>query len=982
MAEANKNTVAVPQLSGRLLAKNTIFNLSGQLLPMLVAVLTIPIIVKSLGTDRFGVLTLAWMVVGYFSLFDMRLGRATTKFVAEYLGEGDSSKINHLIWTSFLMLAGFGLLGTIIALALTPWLVNSLLNIPTDLLAESTRTFYLLAFSIPIVSMTAGIRGVLEAQQRFDYINYVKVPIAVSSFLSPLLVIPFSTSLFPIVGVLVLSRLGGLLAYFVFCLRTTPGLIHPRILNFKYVKTLLGYGGWLTISSVVWPLMTYMDRFVIGAMLTMTAVAYYVTPYELIAKLMVISGSVLSVMFPAFSMCSKGKHEKLLSLFQNTVRYLLIILVPIVFVIIIMAKPFFQVWLGNEFVMHSVLILQLLALGKLINSVSQVPSSAIQAMGRPDITAKLHLIELPVYLVMLWFFINSMGIVGAAVAWLVRVVIDSSLYFLIFYRLSPVKGGRRPAFKLNILVWAAFMIGGAFVIAMTAGIYLKILLVIAGLGLTAHICWRSFLEEDEKIYLRNILIKLRIGKSVKPAQASPNSNLKKRNEYSIQKLIRSVYFRNKGQILNRLDGYRQRQNHPVSELRKFQLEKIDRLLNHAFKNVPYYHGLLAKTDLLVGGEIRVRDFEQFCQIPLMTKAIIRKQGNSLYSRDHALRKSYMNSSGGSTGEPVRILQDKNYLIARRAGFLLAKGWRGVGPFDSEVIIWGSELDTFKGKKPLKSHIQDFLRNRIMINSFKMTTDDMMKYIGILNRHKPAMIRAYADSIYEIAAFARKNNIRIEPQRAIHAAACTLHDFMRKAIEEVFNCPVYNHYGCREVGGIASECGRHNGLHLLMENNYVEVLDSNGKPCKPGDEGRIVVTCLNNYSMPVIRYEIGDLGVFADGDDCACGCTYPRLASVNGRTSEVFRTRDGRVISPIYFAHLLGVVYKDSSIKRFQIVQKDYDKVQIKMVRQSEAGEKLLDDIRGKVRIVMGKDCDVEYKFVDNIEETATGKFRHTISEVK
>ncbi|MBD3217914.1 MAG: oligosaccharide flippase family protein [candidate division Zixibacteria bacterium] len=493
------------KLTGKLLAKNTVFNLAGHLIPMVVAVITIPIIIGALGVERFGILTLAWMVVGYFSLFDMGLGRATTKFVAEYLGLGDSKMAGRLIWASLLMLSGFGVLGTAIAILLTPWLVNSVLNIPSFLLEESIDAFYLLAFSIPIVSMTTGARGILEAQQRFDIVNYIKVPTYLTAFIAPLMVLPFSHSLFPIVAVLIGSRLLGLLAYMYFCMRTLPGMIRPSIPDLALIKQLLSYGGWLTLSHLIWPIMTYMDRFIIGAMVTMAAVAYYVTPYELVSKILIITGSVLAVAFPAMSMYAREQHEKFMQLFDRAIKYLLMILVPAIFVLIVLSKPILGIWLGKDFVIHSAIVLQLLALGKLINSIGQVPSSAVQAMGRPDITAKLHMIELPIYLVMLYLMVKYLGILGAAIAWTIRVAIDLGLYLIIFRRLSSMLSGLKPKFKFDLIVWSAFMMGAGFLLSAVTGPAVNIPAAILMLAGSAVICWHKFFDNDEKDFVRNFV---------------------------------------------------------------------------------------------------------------------------------------------------------------------------------------------------------------------------------------------------------------------------------------------------------------------------------------------------------------------------------------------------------------------------------------------------------------------------------------------
>src|SRR5215472_17352890 len=195
--------------SGRLLARNTIWNMLGQLLPMAVGVVAVPPLVRGLGVPRFGILSLAWIIIGYFSLFDLGIGRALTKLVADKLGSNQAGSIPPLVWTSLLLLLLLGGAGSAIALAASPWLIHHALNIPPELQAEALRSFYWLSLSIPLVTVTAGLRGVLEAQQRFRALTLIRMPMSVFSFVGPLLVLPFSRSLVPMNLVLIGGRVAG-----------------------------------------------------------------------------------------------------------------------------------------------------------------------------------------------------------------------------------------------------------------------------------------------------------------------------------------------------------------------------------------------------------------------------------------------------------------------------------------------------------------------------------------------------------------------------------------------------------------------------------------------------------------------------------------------------------------------------------------------------------------------------------------------------
>ncbi len=419
-----------------------------------------------------------------------------------------------------------------------------------------------------------------------------------------------------------------------------------------------------------------------------------------------------------------------------------------------------------------------------------------------------------------------------------------------------------------------------------------------------------------------------------------------------------------------------------SDNKKRELSKLNNLLTHAYNHVPYYNKLFKELDIVnEDGKVMLLNTEELSKIPILTKDIIRLEKDNIYSDDITQRESYKNSSGGSTGEPLSFMQDAKYAMSNRLSTQLAFSWNGCEPYDDKIIIWGAERDTFEGAKPLKSILKDFYQNVLTLNSFSLSEKDMREYIKILNKQQPTLIKAYAQSIFEIAKFAKKNKIYVKKQNAIHLAAGTVYDSMKDLIEEVFGCKAYNYYGSREVGSIASECSEQNGLHIMMEHTIVEILNENNEPCKYGEQGEIVVTTLNNYSMPLIRYKIGDIGVLQEFTECKCGCSYPKLEKVVGRTTDIFKTLTGSVVVPEYFIHLIGVVNNKGSIKLFQVVQEALDKIIVKIVKDGEIKEEEILDIEEKIKLVMGKECSVIFEFVEEIAKTPTGKHRYTISNI-
>jgi phenylacetate-CoA ligase len=169
---------------------------------------------------------------------------------------------------------------------------------------------------------------------------------------------------------------------------------------------------------------------------------------------------------------------------------------------------------------------------------------------------------------------------------------------------------------------------------------------------------------------------------------------------------------------------------------------------------------------------------------------------------------------------------------------------------------------------------------------------------------------------------------------------------------------------------------------MMEHTLVEVINDKGIPCEPGETGNIVITTLNNYSMPLIRYKIGDLGILTDDKECPCKCNYPMLKEVVGRNTDRFITQSGAVVMPEFFIHLIGVVCNRGNIKLFQVIQEDTSHIRVKIVKEGEISQENLTEISEKIGIVMGKECKIGFEFVDNIPKTSTGKYLYTISKVQ
>lgn len=485
-----------PLYSGRQLARNSLYNFAGLIAPLVVGFVAIPVLVAHLGTDRFGLLSLAWMVVGYFNIFDMGIGRATTKFVAEYDAQGRRAELPQLVTNALALAITGGLVGTLLVSALASQVVHNWLNVPVALQPEALATMYVVAISIPILLTNSCARGVLEAQQRFALSNSIRVPSSVSAFLVPLLVLPFSRNLFVIVLAMTVAKSMVMVAYLFFALKGLDIRRQGRLSRSLLVQ-LLGYGKWVTISNVIAPMMGQMDRMLVAGLLTLTAVAYYATPFDLMIKLFIIPTGIVTVLFPVFSAYTNGHRDQVIHLHQRAVRYIMLAMLPIAVGALTLAEPFLRLWLNADFAHHSALILQIMALGVVVNSMARVPLSAIEALGRPDMTALMYLVELPLYVTALWFATDRFGISGAAAVWTIRLVVESVVLFRMSARVIGT-GFQVVIPKPEILVYGALSLVMAAGVACIETIELRAFLGSILLALVLLFAWRFALSANER----------------------------------------------------------------------------------------------------------------------------------------------------------------------------------------------------------------------------------------------------------------------------------------------------------------------------------------------------------------------------------------------------------------------------------------------------------------------------------------------------
>jgi O-antigen/teichoic acid export membrane protein len=486
------------------LVNNVVFNLMSYTVPLLAAFFAVPILENHLGTDRFGLLTLAWTVIAYFGILDLGIGRALTQLVAAKLGTGKTDELPEVVYTALLLLFLLGTLGSIVAVWVIPLVAHQLLTVPDNMKQEALGCLYVLAVSLPVLICQPGLRGILEAHQEFKAISVVRIFIGGFTFLSPLLVLNISRNLSIIVLALVVGLLSSCIIFLIMCFRSISALRTCPVFGIRLFRQILRLGGWMTVSNLLSPIMINSERFLLGSLVSMAAVAYFAVPFEVVTKLLIIPGALATVLFPAISTSFQKDKKCVGEMFHRGIKILFILLFPCSIFVILFAREILQPWMGLSFAGNSYLVMQILAVGILVNGCASVPFVLIQGIGRPDITAKLHICELPIYLVIMWYLISLYGINGAAISWSLRVIVDGMVLFIVAIK--------EIGYRHQNKIWkAAFLSIAIIILAFLGSIQLSSDTKIIAFGIFSLIhlavSWSALFDRTDRLF---ILTKLRM----------------------------------------------------------------------------------------------------------------------------------------------------------------------------------------------------------------------------------------------------------------------------------------------------------------------------------------------------------------------------------------------------------------------------------------------------------------------------------------
>jgi len=414
----------------------------------------------------------------------------------------------------------------------------------------------------------------------------------------------------------------------------------------------------------------------------------------------------------------------------------------------------------------------------------------------------------------------------------------------------------------------------------------------------------------------------------------------------------------------------------AERMRELQETKLRRLVRHAYRHVPYYRERM-KAEGISPDDIRTLD--DLSKLPFLSKDDVRKHLYfDIMSDNHKKTEILKITTSGSTGEPFVCFVDRDQLEFRWAATIRAMEWTGWRMGDRQLRLWHQTLGMSK-TQVAREYADAFLMRRRFIPAYEMSDNTLRDFVQQIRTYQPALLDGYAESFNFLARYlAEHGQLGFQP-KGIMSSAQTLPEGSRKIIEDTFGCRVFDKYGSREFSGIAYECDAHQGHHVVGEGYIVEIL-KDGRPALPGEVGEVVITDLNNYCLPFIRYRIGDLAEAMDNSVvCACGRGLPRIGKIEGRVQSIIIGSKGQYVPGSFFAHLLKDY--DHAVRQFQIVQTERGAITFHVVKGKRYSDETLAEVLKTLHQFLGDDMKIEVLFQENIQLVRTGKRLATVSKL-
>jgi phenylacetate-CoA ligase len=438
-------------------------------------------------------------------------------------------------------------------------------------------------------------------------------------------------------------------------------------------------------------------------------------------------------------------------------------------------------------------------------------------------------------------------------------------------------------------------------------------------------------------------------------------------------IVRNILFpawvwKNRSSLLRELRQMEQIQYAPATTLRQLQAERLVALVGHAYATCPFYR---RKFDMAGVSPADIRSLDDTARLPITTKAEIQQCREDMISSAYRGRPLLRDMTGGSTGSPLVFHYDTVRRASRNAAVIRHNRWAGWDIGDRVALLWGAPRDAAKG---LKARLRARLLDRsVFLDASSIDSERMASFANFLAAEKPKVILGYANTLALFARFLLERRLNgIRPATVVSSAEVLTEDH-RMSIERALGCRVFNRYGCREFGVIASECEYHSGMHINADNLLVEVVAANRSVLDT--EGEILITDLRNLAMPMIRYRIMDRGILHSAP-CPCGRGLPLLAVPGGRVTDFLLTPQGTRVSGVVMATY--VITNIPGIQQIQFVQERQNSVTVRLVRGPEWNDAALAALTTKIHGFLGETIEVDTVFVDHIPQEPSGKYRFSI----
>jgi len=447
------------------------------------------------------------------------------------------------------------------------------------------------------------------------------------------------------------------------------------------------------------------------------------------------------------------------------------------------------------------------------------------------------------------------------------------------------------------------------------------------------------------------------------------------NKFYKYVLLPTYYVIHDNPVLRRLNELEISQNYELNEIKNIQFRSLKKLLLHAYNNVEFYK---KRFDAVNFNPNNFKNISEYNRIPYLTKYDIQNNLSQLIAKNYSKEDLITDSSGGSTGKPTNFYKDTYRHKIRRADQYRHDRWSGWDLGEKYVALWGAQRE-FDSKVSMKTKIiERYIQRVYTFNAFDISEENALKCINNLKYIRPSMILSYANVAYLFANIIHSHridtaNLKI---KGVISSAESLDSEKRDVIESAFQCKVFNRYGSREVGLIASECNAQEGLHINSENIFLEI-QNHGKETDPEEVGEVIVTDLWNYGMPFIRYQLGDVAAKSKSP-CSCGRGLPMLKEVTGRVSDFIVDTRGRLIHGEYFTHLF---YGVNNVKQFQFVQESMEHIILNIRPMMNFNPLSLDPIVEKIKLCLGANVKVDIIIHNESLVETSGKFRFTVSNI-